>query len=694
MDSFVVNIKNFHFIRFQMRLLKTGIVLILVILFFSADKLYAQVCTTLGQTPSTAFPVCGTTAFEQENVPICSTDNLFVPGCTDGANYANKNPFWYKFTCYVSGSLGFVITPKDLTDDYDWQLYDVTGLNPMEVFTNRNIIISGNWAGNPGTTGTSASGANFIQCASSYDGNEPRFAAMPNLIAGHEYILLVSHYTDSQSGYSLSFGGGSAVITDPTVPKMQKATVSCDGKKITLLLNKKLRCNSLTADGTEFSLFPANSNVIAAVATNCTSGFDFDSLVITLNNPLTAGNYQLIINEGSDGTTLLDNCGSSIQQNEKVSFTYNIPQPIFADSVGKTGCQPNALKIFFPKRIDCSSIAANGSDFIINGPTPVTVSGASGSCDADGLSSFINVTFSSPIYTKGNYTVTLKAGTDGNTAIDECGLITPVQTLAFSTADTVSAVFDMVTKLGCTLDTVAFSHNGAHDVNKWAWSFNTTNTANTRGIHTILYPATSNNTVQLTVSNGVCTNTQTRNIVFDNEVKASFTIPSVICPEDPLVINNTSNGLVDLWQWNFGTFGNSSAKDPLPVQFPNTNIETSYLVKLSATNTSLRCTDVATKTIKVLNNCFIAVPTAFTPNNDGLNDFLSPNNAIKADNLHFTVFNRWGQKVFETRDWTQKWNGKINGIVQASGVYVWMLEYTHRDTGKKIFQKGTTTLIR
>ena len=100
------------------------------------------------------------------------------------------------------------------------------------------------------------------------------------------------------------------------------------------------------------------------------------------------------------------------------------------------------------------------------------------------------------------------------------------------------------------------------------------------------------------------------------------------------------------------------------------------------------------KNVRVLNNCFIAVPTAFTPNNDGLNDYLYPNNAIKAENLQFNVYNRWGQLVFSTRDWQKRWDGKINGIPQGSGVYVWFLSYTHRDTGQKVFQKGTTTLIR
>jgi gliding motility-associated-like protein len=93
-------------------------------------------------------------------------------------------------------------------------------------------------------------------------------------------------------------------------------------------------------------------------------------------------------------------------------------------------------------------------------------------------------------------------------------------------------------------------------------------------------------------------------------------------------------------------------------------------------------------------NCFIAVPTAFTPNADGLNDYLYPLNALKADNLEFRVYNRYGQQVFYTNDWTRKWDGRIGGREQPAGVYAWLLSYTHQDTGEKIFRRGTTVLIR
>src|SRR4030081_2954814 len=81
---------------------------------------WAQLCPNPGQSPSTAFPVCGTSTFSQTTVPKCDGQLLPSPACA-GDSIRDVNPFWYKFTCFQSGTLGFLITPKDLLDDYDWE---------------------------------------------------------------------------------------------------------------------------------------------------------------------------------------------------------------------------------------------------------------------------------------------------------------------------------------------------------------------------------------------------------------------------------------------------------------------------------------------------------------------------------------------------------------------------------------------
>jgi len=675
-----------------MRLSYKFILSLFVVFLYAENSLFAQACTTLGQTPSTAFPVCGTTVFTQASVPLCATNSLFVPGCSgDGANYENRNPFFYRFTCFVSGTLGFLITPLAANEDYDWQLYDITGRDPNEIFTNNSLVVTGNWAGTYGPTGASASGVPGIQCASDPTAGANTFATMPNLVQGHEYLLLISHFTNTQSGYNLSFGGGTAVITDPTEPHLQSAKPDCDGTKITVKLNKKVRCNSITLTGTEFSLLPAVTTVVAAVPDSCAFAFDFDEITLTLAAPLTNGNYQLVINNGTDANTLLDNCARAIPQNEQVPFTYAVPQPIFADSIGRVGCASDSIKIYFPKKISCASIAANGSDFSVSGPAPLTILSASGNC-VDGKTEYVVVKFTTPVYTGGTYQLSLKAGNDGTILVDECGQEMPIQTLPFIAADTVNASFTYTAMYGCQRDTFLFSHNGAHNVNSWNWTFNTI-TATTQN-HTIIFPATSTNDIQLIVSNGVCKDTATTQVVLSNEVKASFTMPDIICPEDPLEVVNTSTGQISSWLWKYDVVGSSTVKDPPPFLFPTINREAYYTVKLLAYNSSLGCADSARKTLTVLDHCLIEVPSGFTPNNDGLNDFFQPHNALKADNYEFKVYNRWGQLVFQSRNWREKWDGKIIGAYQTTGVFVWMLSYTHRDTGKQVFRKGTVTLIR
>jgi hypothetical protein len=158
--------------------------------------------------------------------------------CTDAAGYSDINPFWYKFTCFTSGSLAFVITPLNANDDYDWELFDITGHDPMEVYTNSSLIIAANWSGMYGSTGAGTSGRKWFECASATVNGNPTFSTMPNLIAGHNYLLLISNFS-RRDGYKLSFQGGTSSIIDPVTPLLTKVHAVCDGTQILLMLNKK-----------------------------------------------------------------------------------------------------------------------------------------------------------------------------------------------------------------------------------------------------------------------------------------------------------------------------------------------------------------------------------------------------------------------------------------------------------------------
>ena len=68
--------------------------------------------------------------------------------------------------------------------------------------------------------------------------------------------------------------------------------------------------------------------------------------------------------------------------------------------------------------------------------------------------------------------------------------------------------------------------------------------------------------------------------------------------------------------------------------------------------------------------------------------------AVKALNLSFRIYNRWGQQLFSTSDWRNGWDGTFRGQGQDPGAYVWVLRYTDRDSGKLVEERGTTILLR
>jgi gliding motility-associated-like protein len=72
----------------------------------------------------------------------------------------------------------------------------------------------------------------------------------------------------------------------------------------------------------------------------------------------------------------------------------------------------------------------------------------------------------------------------------------------------------------------------------------------------------------------------------------------------------------------------------------------------------------------------IFVPKTFTPNNDGKNDnifpYLTP--GIKTFN-YFKIYNRFGNVLFITRDYSQGWDGRLNGVNQPMGIYFWEVSY-------------------
>jgi gliding motility-associated-like protein len=998
--------------------------LLLSISFCVALASQAQTCTTLGQTPGSAFPVCGGTTFSQTTVPPCGGTTVPVPAPCTGLGYTDVNPFWYRFTCYGTGTFGFTITPLNIADDYDWQIYDITGRSPNDVYTDVSLVVGCNWSGLTGITGASATGTGLFNCGGV---GWPLFSAMPTLIAGHEYIMLVSNFSPSQQGYQLNLTGGTANIVNPTtLPSLTGSRTDCGGQRVNILLNKKVLCNSLAPNGSDFILNPAVATIVSATGYGCTSAFDLDSVQITFSTPLppgnytitsrigndgntlidnctnampvavsvpfvvpvrpplpmgtvsvgacvgssiqvtfaddilcssvtfsgaefvitgpapvtvtsvgpvnctdantfiinlaapittpgnyqlqmatgpdgntvlgpcnrevpvgsvapftiqaqvplpmgtvtpppcmpnsiavtfpdnflcsslaadgsdftitgpsgvtvigatagctsgetntialqlsspimVSGNYQVQVNTGSDGNTLTNSCGRTVTAGSTASFTLAPQPPLPMGTVASPGCSPSTLTLNFPEivycgtlagdgsdftitgpsavtitgaspvcnamgevnsitlqlagpittsgnyiitigngidgntligacgraitvgdntpftipvapsaimnpvaaltcapatirvnlsePVQCGSIAANGSDFVITGPAAVTVSGATGVNCSNGITSAIDIQLASPVVVGGNYQLQLLAGSDGNTLLSQCNRLSAPASISFAANDTVSARFTYQVQSTCTTSDISFNHPGGNGINSWSWVVDGSQ-GPAQSSFTQTFPGTGQYTVGLTVSNGVCTNTHSETITLANRITIDFAMPDAICPEDSIRFENMSTGPVNNWLWNFGNNQTSTLQNPSLQRYPATGADALYNITLTGFNTTNGCQQSKTKTLKVRATCLIAVPSGFTPNNDGKNDFFYPLNAFKAEKIDFRVFNRWGQLLFHSRDWTKKWDGRLGGVEQPSDVYVWIFRYTETDTKKEVTMRGTVTLIR
>lgn len=234
----------------------------------------------------------------------------------DGVVYRDFNPYYYQFTCYQPGKLCFTITPQVLSDDYDWQLFDITGKNPMLIYTDPSLIVAGNWSGVYGVTGASLTAPNSNECASDPTSSISTFSKVPDLIQGHIYLLMVSHYTPGdQSGYQLNLSapGGTAVITDPLMPAIQKATVVCSNPQIGLKINKPIQCSSIASNGSDFIVSgPTPITIVSASGYKCSGEFETDSITLQFSGNLVAGNYTISTKNGTDGNGIIDFCLNAV----------------------------------------------------------------------------------------------------------------------------------------------------------------------------------------------------------------------------------------------------------------------------------------------------------------------------------------------------------------------------------------------
>lgn len=260
----------------------------------------------------------------------------------------------------------------------------------------------------------------------------------------------------------------------------------------------------------------------------------------------------------------------------------------------------------------------------------------------------------------------------------------------FQLQTAIIADFRVTPRVACAPQ--VFSMNSKSKAVRYYWDFGdgaTDTSANPQ--HAYAKPGTYK--IQL-----VCFDTNTCNLydtAFDevtllSSAKADFTYDIQYCENRVTFTNISTNQINFIWDFGDGTFDSVNMK-PVHVYAKAGK----YTVRLLV-NRNFSCADSIDKPVDLeqYTPIPIVVPNVFTPNGDNINDVFEVKGIDpKCDKFEMRIYNRWGEKVFETKDAGYWWNGKNNHLPMPEGIYYYTLKVEDYK-GKVTNRKGEVTIIR
>lgn len=202
-------------------------------------------------------------------------------------------------------------------------------------------------------------------------------------------------------------------------------------------------------------------------------------------------------------------------------------------------------------------------------------------------------------------------------------------------------------------------------------------------------------TYTVTATLGGCAVTQSitvQNIVLTLNATAGTTPPATIQVNGQIAIdgNVNTNHANPTYLWTMDSLGVVTLDDSSMVSTMATGVEGGD-VWLTITANAGPCS--AVDSVMVTVESYMGMPTAFTPNADGINDFFRPAGLENSDKvLRFEIYNRWGQLLYSEVN-PHEWDGTFNGVAQPQDVYIYIFEYAPENE-EPIMIRGEFTLIR
>jgi gliding motility-associated-like protein len=335
--------------------------------------IYQHGCITGGSPAGVLAYQTVTSPSEQDclgAIPLCFDTYSTTTSYSGTGNYPNeittsgscpdncmsdgeKNDVWYTFTAQSSGTVSFLISPNNSSDDYDWAVYDLTSHNCVDIYDTPSIMVSCNWSADDGDTGPNGGSSYDCQGASGSAYND-----VLNVNVGETYVVNISNYSSTQYGYSITFGG-SAQILDQSIPYLEDIVYEpyCGSSNLTIQFSERVWCTSIQPEDFVLTGPQGNYEIIDVISDICTAGAAYggdtyydDVFTLELADYIMHdGDYTLSVNAGG----VDDICSNT---NEENSLTFSI------DGISATGT--------ILSNVTCAGDADGSATVSVSGGTP------------------------------------------------------------------------------------------------------------------------------------------------------------------------------------------------------------------------------------------------------------------------------------------------------------------------------------
>lgn len=577
--------------------------------------------TTAAQTASIqdclgAIPICQQ-VYQGDQIPLGNgnvTDFETDDTCLPFEIYS----IWYTFTVDNSGQFGFILTPDDPAQDFDWVLFNITDVSCGELSGNPSLVVSCNAAGDVGCNGATGAtgGTNFNNQGPDCGNNPPNqnegFSPFNDLIeveAGNTYALCISNFSVTSQGYTLDFGLSSDIgIFDETPPNLLSVsyTDSCNGREMVALFSEYIQLSTIDADNFRID-GPGGPYTVEMSSVNGDEGGNYSKeFLLTVSPPIPGGitfSMDLVV----DGMTeALDLCG-----NPSSYAIMELVQPMASEAVDlgpdTTFCAGNSLTL---------SSNVQGTYNWSDGSTANSIS----------------------VSASGTYWLSVAT---------ICGTIS--DTIDVSVIDA-NLPADILGKDTTLCNSAAYLLDATTPGSTYLWQDGSTGPT---------LSVDQPGTYSITVNNECGSRSDSVTVTYLESLQTGLPIDTVLCPGERLSLDVSDPNATD-YTWQDGTTG------------PVYNIEAPGAYSIVVENP---CESV-TQAINVspCSTCDIYIPNVFSPNGDGVNDKFHPYSSCPLENYSLRVFNRWGNLIYESKNAEDAWEGDINGKPVDIGVYIYSLE--------------------